>query len=46
MAEFQARDKLAFLLSLVPWLMEHDGATVTAAAEHFGVSPQQIRDAV
>lgn len=46
MAEFQARDKLAFLLSLVPWLMEHDGATVAAAAEHFGVSPQQIRDAV
>lgn len=46
MAEFQARDKLAFLLSLVPWLMEHDGATVTEAAEHFGVSPQQIRDAV
>jgi proteasome accessory factor C len=46
MAEFQARDKLAFLLSLVPWLMEHDGATVAEAAEHFGVSPQQIRDAV
>lgn len=46
MAEFQARDKLAFLLSLVPWLMEHDGATVTEAAEHFGVSAQQIRDAV
>lgn len=46
MAEFQARDKLAFLLSLVPWLMEHDGATVSQAAEHFGVSPQQIRDAV
>lgn len=46
MAEFQARDKLAFLLSLVPWLMEHDGATVAEAAAHFGVSPQQIRDAV
>jgi proteasome accessory factor C len=46
MAEFQARDKLAFLLSLVPWLMEHDGATVAEAAEHFGVSAQQIRDAV
>ena len=46
MAEFQARDKLAFLLSLVPWLMDHDGATVTEAAEHFAVSPEQIRDAV
>jgi proteasome accessory factor C len=46
MAEFQARDKLAFLLSLVPWLMDHDGASVAEAAEHFGVSAQQIRDAV
>ena len=46
MAEFQARDKLAFLLSLVPWLMDHDGASVAEAAEHFGVAPQQIRDAV
>lgn len=46
MADFQARDKLAFLLSLVPWLMEHDGATVAEAAEHFGLSAQQIRDAV
>ena len=34
MAEFQARDKLAFLLSLVPWLMDHDGASVAQAAEH------------
>lgn len=42
----QARDKLAFLLSLVPWLMDHDGATVTETAEHFGVPPEQIRDAV
>ncbi len=42
----QARDKLAFLLSLVPWLMDHDGATVSAAAAHFGMTPQQIRDAV
>jgi len=46
MADFQARDKLTFLLSLVPWLMEHDGATVTEAAAQFGVSPQQLRDAV
>jgi proteasome accessory factor C len=42
----QARDKLAFLLSLVPWLMDHDGATVSAAAEHFGMTPAQIREAV
>lgn len=42
----QARDKLAFLLSLVPWLMDHDGATVSAAATHFGMTPAQIREAV
>jgi len=43
---FQARDKLAFLLSLVPYLMDHDRVTVTAAAAHFAVAPEQIRDAV
>lgn len=43
---FQARDKLAFLLSLVPYLMDHDRVTVTEAAEHFGIPPEQIRDAV
>jgi proteasome accessory factor C len=42
----QARDKLAFLLSLVPWLMDHDGASVTETAEHFGMTPEQIREAV
>jgi proteasome accessory factor C len=42
----QARDKLAFLLALVPWLMDHDGASVTETAEHFGMTPEQIRDAV
>lgn len=42
----QARDKLAFLLSLVPWLMDHDGAKVSEAAEHFGMTPAQIREAV
>ena len=45
-APLQARDKLAFLLSLVPWLMEHDGVSVTEAAAHFGVPVEQIRDAV
>lgn len=43
---FQARDKLAFLLALVPYLMDHDRVTVTEAAEHFAVEPEQIRDAV
>jgi proteasome accessory factor C len=43
---FQARDKLAFLLSLVPYLMDHDRVTVTEAAAHFGIPADQIRDAV
>jgi proteasome accessory factor C len=43
---FQARDKLAFLLSLVPYLMDHDRVTVGEAAEHFGIPADQIRDAV
>jgi proteasome accessory factor C len=42
----QAQDKLAFLLSLVPYLMDRDRVSVTEAAAHFGVSPEQIRDAV
>lgn len=41
-----AQDKLAFLLSLVPFLMEHDSISVTEAAAHFGVEPAQVRDAV
>ncbi|HWH97183.1 MAG TPA: WYL domain-containing protein [Pseudolysinimonas sp.] len=43
---FQARDKLAFLLALVPYLMDHDRVTVTEAAAHFAIEPEQIRDAV
>lgn len=43
---FQARDKLAFLLSLVPYLMDRDRVTVAEAAAHFGVDAAQIRDAV
>jgi proteasome accessory factor C len=42
----QAQDKLAFLLSLVPYLMDHDRVTVTEAAAHFGVPEQQVREAV
>ncbi len=41
-----AQDKLAFLLSLVPYLMDHDRVRVADAALHFGVPPEQIRDAV
>lgn len=41
-----AQDKLAFLLSLVPYLMDHDRVSVAAAATHFGVPESQIRGAV
>lgn len=43
---FQARDKLTFLLSLVPYLMDRDRTPVAEAAAHFGVDAGQIRDAV
>ena len=42
----QATDKLAFLLSLVPWLIDRAEVSVTDTARHFGVPEQQIRDAV
>jgi proteasome accessory factor C len=45
-APMHAQDKLAFLLALVPYLMDHDRISVTEAAEHFGLTPDQIRDAV
>lgn len=44
--QLQARDKLTFLLSLVPYLMDHDRVSVEDAARQFGVSEEQIRDAV
>ena len=42
----QAQDKLTFLLSLVPYLMDHDRVSVEEAAAHFDMSKEQIRDAV
>lgn len=42
----RAQDKLAFLLSLVPYLMDHDRVKVQDAAAHFGVPEEQIREAV
>jgi proteasome accessory factor C len=45
-APLQAQDKLTFLLSLVPFLMDHDRISVAEVAEHFGMKPEQIRDAV
>jgi predicted DNA-binding transcriptional regulator YafY len=42
----QAQDKLTFLLSLVPYLMDHDRVSVAEAAAHFGMAKEQIREAV
>ncbi|RPE74976.1 MULTISPECIES: YafY family protein [unclassified Frondihabitans] len=42
----QAQDKLAFLLSLVPYLMDRGSVSVAEAATHFGVPVTQIRRAV
>jgi proteasome accessory factor C len=42
----QAQDKLTFLLSLVPFLMDHDRISVADVATHFGMKPEQIREAV
>lgn len=41
-----AQDKLTFLLSLVPYLVDRERVSVTEAATHFGVKPEQIREAV
>jgi proteasome accessory factor C len=45
-ATMSAQEKLTFLLSLVPFLLERERATVTEVAEHFGVDPELIREAV
>jgi len=45
-AAFGASDKLTLLLSLVPYLMDHDRVSVTAVADHFGVPAARVRDAV
>jgi proteasome accessory factor C len=42
----RATDKLAFLLALVPYLIDQVRVTVDEAAAHFGISPEQMRKAV
>ena len=41
-----AQEKLTFLLSLVPFLIERERVSVADVAEHFGVDAEQIREAV
>jgi proteasome accessory factor C len=43
---FGATDKLTFLLSLVPFLIDHDSVSVSDVAAHFSVSPERVREAV
>jgi len=38
-----AADRLAFLLSVVPYLIDHPGVTVAEAAAHFGVPEKDMR---
>ena len=35
-------ERLARLLALVPWLVAHDGVTITECAVHFGVTEEQL----
>ncbi|MGT2427225.1 helix-turn-helix transcriptional regulator [Amnibacterium kyonggiense] len=42
----RVQDRLAFLLALVPYLLDNDGVTVAQAAARFGVPERRIRDAV
>lgn len=42
----KASDKLVFLLSLVPYLLEQQVVDVRDAAAHFGVTDDEIREAV
>lgn len=42
----RVQDRLAFLLALVPYLIDNDGVAVAQAAAHFGVDERRIRDAV
>lgn len=47
MSAFVSADRLALLVSLVPYLRQQDEAVpVETAAAHFGVKPKQVRDAV
>ena len=39
-----ARDKVVFLLSLVPYLLEHGPTPVARIAQDFGVSPAAVRE--
>ena len=37
-----AATRLSRLLALVPWLEQHPGVSISEAAEHFGVGPEEL----
>ncbi len=37
------QEQLGRMLALVPWLVANDGITVSAAADHFGITPDELR---
>lgn len=39
-----AAERLNRVLALVPWLVTHNGITLTEAAAHFGISTKQLED--
>jgi proteasome accessory factor C len=39
-----AGQRLSRVLALVPWLVAHQGITITEAAQHFGVSEKELED--
>ncbi|MCL2514911.1 MAG: WYL domain-containing protein [Microbacteriaceae bacterium] len=41
-----AADRLAFLLSVVPYLVDHPGVPVAEAAAHFGLTAKEMRQQV
>lgn len=42
MSPSTSAQRLSRMLALVPWLTAHDGVSITEAAEHFEVSPEQL----
>ncbi len=42
MSAATSAERLSRMLSLVPWLIAHDGITIDEAARHFGVTPEQL----
>ncbi|MBX3067982.1 MAG: WYL domain-containing protein [Cryobacterium sp.] len=45
-SNFQARDRLTFLISLVPFLIERGRVSVAETARHFEVTEDQVRQSV